>query len=197
MAGAVNGTVTLSEDKATVTYTHDGSETTSGSFTYTVSDGTSTDMATVTITVTTANDPPVATDDTATVAEGGSIDIAASTLLANDSDAEGDDLSVTAVAAAVNGTVTLSEDKATVTYTHDGSETSSGSFTYTVSDGKATDTATVNVTVTAAKRCTRRCERHGHRGGGRFRRNPQRLPCWQTTRIRRTTISLSSLWPAH
>ena len=48
MAGAVNGTVTLSEDKATVTFTHDGSETSSGSFTYTVSDGTATDTATVT-----------------------------------------------------------------------------------------------------------------------------------------------------
>ena len=149
VAGAVNGTVTLSEDKATVTFTHDGSETTSGSFTYTVSDGTATDTATVTaITVTPANDAPVAANDSASVAEGGSVDIASSTLLANDSDAENDDLSVTAVSGAVNGTVTLSEDKATVTYTHDGSETSSGSFTYTVSDGTATDTATVNVSVT-------------------------------------------------
>ena len=88
MAGAVNGTVMLSKDKATVTFTHDGSETSSGSFTYTVSDGTATDTATVTITVTAANDAPVASDDTATVAEGGSVDIAASTLLANDSDPE-------------------------------------------------------------------------------------------------------------
>ena len=147
MAGALNGTVKLSEDKATVTYTHDGSETTTAGFTYTVSDGKATDTATVTITVTAANDAPVAVNDTATVAEGGSVNIAASTLLANDSDAEGDDLSVTAVAGAVNGTVTLSEDKATVTYTHDGSETTSGSFTYTVSDGKATDTAMVAFTV--------------------------------------------------
>ena len=111
MASAVNGTVTLSEDKATVTFTHDGSETTSGSFTYTVSDGTATDTATVTITVTPANDAPVAANDSASVAEGGSIDIASSTLLANDSDPENDDLSVTAVSGAVNGTVTLSEDK--------------------------------------------------------------------------------------
>ena len=56
-------------------------------------------------------------------------------LLANDSDPEDDTLSITAVSSAVNGTVTLSEDKATVTYAHDGSETTSGSFTYTVSDG--------------------------------------------------------------
>ena len=84
--------------KATVTYTHDDSETSSGSFTYTVSDGTDTDTATVSITITAANDAPVASDDTASVAEGGSVDIASSTLLANDSDAENDTLSVTAVA---------------------------------------------------------------------------------------------------
>ena len=150
VGSAVSGTVALSEDKATVTYTHDDSETSSGSFTYTISDGTATDTATVTITVASANDAPVASDDTATVAEGGSIDIAASTLLSNDSDPEGEDLTVTAVGSAVSGTVALSEDKATVTYTHDGSETSSGSFTYTISDGTATDTATVTITVTAA-----------------------------------------------
>ena len=148
VGGAVNGTGSLSTDKATVTYTHDGSETTSGSFTYTVSDGAATDTATVAVTVTPVNDPPVAGDDTATVAEGGSVDIAASSLLENDSDPENATLTITAVAGAVNGRVSLSTDKATVTYTHDGSETTSGSFTYTVSDGTATDTATVTVTVT-------------------------------------------------
>ena len=148
VGSAVNGTATLSEDKATVTYAHDGSEITSGSFTYTVSDGSASDTATVEVTVTPVNDAPVTVDDTATVDEGGTIDITASTLLANDSDAEDDTLSITAVGSAVNGTVTLSEDKATVTYAHDGSETTSGSFTYTVSDGGASDTATVKVTVT-------------------------------------------------
>ncbi len=58
------------------------------------------------------NDAPIAADDTATVDEGGSIDITASTLLANDSDAEDDALTITAVGSAVNGTVTLPEDKA-------------------------------------------------------------------------------------
>ncbi len=130
VGSAFNGTVTLSEDKATVTYTHDGSETTSGSFTYTVSDGSAADTATVKVTFTPVNDAPVTVDDTATVAEGSTVDITASTLLANDSDAEDDTLSITAVGSAFNGTVTLSEDKATITYAHDGSETTSGSFTY-------------------------------------------------------------------
>ena len=150
VGGAVNGTVALSDDKSEVTYTHDGSETKTGSFTYTVSDGTDTATGTVTVTVTPANDSPVAVDDTATVAEGGEVDIAVTTLLANDSDPEDGTLSVTAVGGSVNGTVALSEDKSEVTYTHDGSETKTGSFTYTVSDGTATATGTVNVTVTPA-----------------------------------------------
>ena len=149
VGSAVNGTVSLSADKATVTYAHDGSETSTGSFTYTLSDGAATATGTVSVTVTAVNDAPVAANDTATVAEGGSVNIAASTLLSNDSDPDGDTLSVTAVAGAVNGTVALSADKATVTYTHDGSETSTGSFTYTLSDGTATATGTVSVTVTA------------------------------------------------
>ena len=147
VAGAVNGAVSLSSDKTTVTYVHDGSETTTGSFTYTVSDGSATDTGTVTITVSPVNGVPVAVDDTAAVAEGGSVDIAASTLLANDSDAENATLSVTAVGGAVNGAVSLSSDKTTVTYVHDGSETTTGSFTYTVSDGSASDTGAVTITV--------------------------------------------------
>ena len=70
--GAVNGTVTLSEDKAKVTYTHDGSETSSGSFTYTISDGTATDTATVNVSVTPVNDPPGALTVTDQAATAGS-----------------------------------------------------------------------------------------------------------------------------
>ncbi len=147
VSGALNGTVSLSEDQTTATYVHDGSETTTGSFTYTVSDGAATDTGTVTITVSPVNDAPVASNDTATVAEGGTLQIAISTLLANDSDPENASLSVTAVGGAVNGAVSLSEDQTTAIYVHDGSETTTGSFTYTVSDGAATDTGTVTITV--------------------------------------------------
>ena len=147
VGGAVNGSVSLSSDKTTVSYVHEGSETSTGSFTYTISDGSATDTGTVTITVSPVNDAPVAGGDTATVAEGGTLQVATSTLLANDSDPDDVSLSVTAVGAAINGAVSLSSDKTTVSYVHDGSETSTGSFTYTVSDGAATDTGTVTVTV--------------------------------------------------
>ena len=167
VGGAVNGTVVLSEDKRKVTYTHDGSETTTGSFTYTVSDGMDTATGTVTVTVVPANDGPVVVDDTATVAEGGEVEIAVTTLFANDTDPEGSTLSVTAVGGGVNGTAALSEDKSEVTYTHDGSETATGSFTYTVSDATATGTGTVTNQRDACERRARTRERHVRGGGGR------------------------------
>ena len=144
VGGAVNGNVAL--DGTTITYRHDGSETTAGSFTYTVSDGADTAAAAVTITVTPVNDPPVVAADSATVDEGGTLSIEASVLLANDTDAENDSLTISAVGDAVNGTVSL--DGAAITYKHDGSETTVGSFTYTVTDGADTATALVTITVT-------------------------------------------------
>ena len=103
---------------------------------------------TFTLTVSERNDAPIAGNDTATVTEGGAVSIAASTLLANDSDPDDDTLVITAVSDAASGSVILSEDGETVTYTHNGLETTSGGFTYTVSDGSATDTARVVITVT-------------------------------------------------
>ena len=140
---AVNGVVTL--DGATVTYRHDGSETTTGGFTYTVTDGTETATALVTIAVSPVNDPPLLVADAVEVQESDTVSVQVQELLANDSDAERDALSITAVGDAVNGVVTL--DGATITYRHDGSETTTGGFTYTVTDGAETATALVTIAV--------------------------------------------------
>jgi VCBS repeat-containing protein len=145
-----NGNVVVNGD-GTVTYTHDGSETLNDSFTYTISDisGAVSNSATVTLTVTPVNDAPVAGDDVATVGEGGSvlIDVAA-----NDSDAENalDLNSIVITAAPANGSLVVNGD-GKVNYTHDGSNTLSDSFTYTISDitGAISNIATVNITVTA------------------------------------------------
>ena len=143
---AINGTVTL--DDGTVTYEHDGSETTSAGFSYTMTDGPETSTATVKITVVLVNDPPVAVADAASVDEGTTLSLKPSSLLENDSDAENDTLSITSVGDALNGKVSL--NGASITYEHDGSETIAGSFTYTVSDGTDARTATVEVTVMPA-----------------------------------------------
>ena len=113
------------------------------------SDG-STSAATleVTVTVTDVNEAPVATDDTLTVAE----DASATTLdvVANDSDADGDLLSVAAVGTASEGIAVIKQGSATeITYTPNSNFDGSDSFTYVVSDGNGgTDTGTVNVTTT-------------------------------------------------
>ena len=98
---AVNGTVSVVGP--TITYVHDGSETTTGSLTYTASDAVYADTAIVTVAVIPVNDPPVAVGETAVTQEGGTLSFTASALLTNDSDAENDRLRVSAVGGAVNG----------------------------------------------------------------------------------------------
>jgi T5SS/PEP-CTERM-associated repeat protein/VCBS repeat-containing protein len=154
--GPAHGTLTLNKD-GTFTYVHDGSETTSDSFTYTVKDaaGHVSNTATVAITVTPVNDStPVANDDKATVAEGGTAAIA---VLANDTDADlpNDSLTPSVATGPAHGTLTLNKD-GTFTYVHDGSETTSDSFTYTVKDaaGHVSNAATVAITVTPVNNST-------------------------------------------
>ncbi|MCG8579225.1 MAG: Ig-like domain-containing protein, partial [Bacteroidales bacterium] len=142
-----HGSLTLFSD-GTFSYTHDDSETTSDSFTYTANDdeGLTSATTTVTINITPQNDPPVATDDAATVLEGASVNI---DLTDNVSDDGTVVFSTLAFGAATNGSVTNNND-GTITYTHNDSETTGDSFTYTVNDndGATSNTATITITVT-------------------------------------------------
>ncbi|WP_394211202.1 Ig-like domain-containing protein [Enterovibrio calviensis] len=71
-----------------------------------------------------------------------------SDLLLNDTDLEGDTLTVVSVQAPENGTVTLNGD-GTITFTPTADYSGPASFTYIISDGQGgTDTATVNLNVT-------------------------------------------------
>ncbi|HEY3053365.1 MAG TPA: Ig-like domain-containing protein, partial [Thermoanaerobaculia bacterium] len=150
ITGPLHGTLTLNAN-GSFTYVHDGSETTTDSFTYKVSDGTSfSNVATVTITVTPVNDAPVANNDSYTVAEGGTLNITAPGVLGNDTDADSPSASLTAsqVTGPTHGTLTLNAN-GSFTYVHDSSETTTDSFTYRTSDGSAnSNTATVTITIT-------------------------------------------------
>ncbi|WP_281234901.1 Ig-like domain-containing protein [Flavobacterium gelatinilyticum] len=149
VANPSHGTLTLNAD-GSFDYTHDGSETTTDSFTYKVNDGTiDGNTVAVTITVTPVNDAPVALADNYTVAEGGTINVnTADGVLSNDSDAEGDAITAVLVANPSHGSLTLNAD-GSFDYTHDGSETTSDSFTYKVNDGTIDgNTVTVTITVT-------------------------------------------------
>ena len=80
--------------------------------------------------------------------EDTSITINASTLLANDTDPDGDAFSITSVQDGSNGTVILNSD-GTVTFTPSANYNGNATFTYTITDTNgATDTATVTLNVT-------------------------------------------------
>src|SRR5207248_457254 len=120
-----HGTVFVTSNQ-TVVYTPAANYNGSDSFTYLVSDGNNGNAAaTVTITVTPVNDAPVANADSATVAEDGTVNAA---VLANDTDPEGDTLSVSSVTQGAHGTVTINPDK-TVKYTPAANYNGSDSFT--------------------------------------------------------------------
>ena len=95
-----------------------------------------------------SNDPPVAVDDTATTVEDTPVTITAAALLANDSDPEGDALSLVSVGNAINGTVAL-DLSGDVVFTPAADFNGTASFDYTVSDGNTASTASVAVTVNA------------------------------------------------
>ena len=89
---------------------------------------------------------PVAVDDEAAVAEGGTVRI---DVLANDTDFDGDRLSVHLVEATSHGVVQINAD-GTVSYQHDDSETVGDQFRYRVHDGTAdSGVATVTIAVGA------------------------------------------------
>jgi hypothetical protein len=122
------------------------------SFTYTISDGMGGfDTATVKVTVVGEdNDPPDAVNDSAT-SDGMKVRI---NVLANDTDPDGDDLTITGVTDGMNGTTrvntkgTPSPTDDVVVYRPNSGFSGTDSFTYTISDGMGgLDTATVTVTV--------------------------------------------------
>ncbi len=130
---------------ATVTYTPATGFAGTDAFAYTISDGalTATARVTVTVTPTAANQPPVAVDDAITTAQETPVAI---DLLANDSDPDGDALTLFAVGTPLSGTV--APLTATVTYTPATGFAGTDAFAYTISDGALTATARVTVTVT-------------------------------------------------
>ena len=95
------------------------------------------------------NQVPVATNDSGfSTAQNTALSIAASSLLANDTDPNGDPLTVTGVSSPTNGTVGLSGQ--TITFTPTTGYTGPAGFAYAISDGRGgTAAANVSLTVTA------------------------------------------------
>ncbi|WP_293905550.1 type VI secretion system tube protein Hcp [Phenylobacterium sp.] len=151
--GPAHGTLTLGSDGA-YAYTPAADYNGPDSFTYRVSDGTtSSDPTTVSLTVTPVNDAPVGVADTAAVKENASVTI---DVLANDTDVDlGDSKTLVSLSAtALGGHVSIVGGK--VVYVADADrfdllrtgQSSIDSFSYTLRDTAGlTSTASVQVTV--------------------------------------------------
>ncbi len=144
VSGPTHGTLALEEDGSFV-YTPEADFRGVDSFTYMASDGTLTSgTATVVLTVNslpqTAADSYVTNEDTILVAN------AAEGVLANDSDADGDTLTVRLAAGPSHGTLTLNPD-GSFAYTPAANFFGTDSFTYVADDGLE-DSAQTTVTIT-------------------------------------------------
>ncbi len=91
------------------------------------------------------NTCPVLADDVATLDSGATATV---NVLANDSDIDNNTLTVTAVTQPTNGTAAIVTSNNRVTYTSRAGTSGADSFSYTVSDGTCSRTATVRLTVT-------------------------------------------------
>lgn len=143
MATCPAGPVVINDD-GTLTFTPDADFNGETTITYTVDDGNGgTDTGTVNVTVNPVNDAPVANDDTADTTGTDPVVIP---VLDNDTDVDGDTLSVTD-ASSDDGTVTINDD-GTITFVANDGFTGDATITYTVSDPDGlTDEGSVTVTV--------------------------------------------------
>src|SRR5439155_1484953 len=150
---AAHGSLTLNAN-GSFTYTPVSNYFGADSFTYRASDGVATSgTATVSLTITTINRPPVATDDSYNLGKNSSLSVTAPGVLANDTDLDGDALSVVAfVATVAHGSLTLHAD-GSFTYTPASNYFGGDSFSYRASDGVASSgIATVSLTITNVNR---------------------------------------------
>ncbi|MCB1954378.1 MAG: FG-GAP repeat protein [Rhodocyclaceae bacterium] len=116
-------------------------------------DGTHADSGSLDLLVTPAdpgNTAPVANPDSYTVHAGAFLSVdAAAGVLANDSDADGDTLSVVAFQPAANGTLNIAAD-GSFTYASNAGFSGTETVGYTLSDGTDLVTSTLEITVEAA-----------------------------------------------
>ena len=132
-----------------VTYTPAGNYYGADAFTFRAEDGSlSSNIATVSITVTPVNDPPVANPDGPVPVMIGATQFV--NVLANDTDVDGNALTVTSVTQGSHGTVAIATNGGVtgVNYTASSTFVGTDTFTYTIGDG-AGGTATASVAITS------------------------------------------------
>lgn len=140
----VGGTATI-EENGIVHFEPDTDFYGEASFIYVISDGAGgNDEAEVIINVNNKQDKPRAVADEAVTLENEAVTI---DVLSNDSDPDGDELTLIDAGSPEHGETEIVDNK--IVYTPEPGFVGNDEFEYTVSDGKNTDRATVSITVTS------------------------------------------------
>ena len=135
-------------DNNLLTYEHNGSETITDSFNFSVSDGVNGIIPDTTFNFD-IRDLPTANDDQYSINEGETLTIEANGVLNNDIDIDGATLTSILVTSPSNGNLTFHEN-GSFSYTPDENFNGVDSFTYQANDGELnSNTATVTITVNA------------------------------------------------
>ena len=141
---AANGTVTVNPD-GTISYAPNPNFNGTDTITYTVTDPDGNEAtSTVTVTVTPVNDAPEANPDTSVTPLNTAVTFA---VLGNDTDVDGDTLTLQGTPTSPNGTVAVNAD-GTLTFTPTTGFTGDAVVSYTIVDAEGlTDTTTWTITV--------------------------------------------------
>ncbi|MEM6477570.1 MAG: tandem-95 repeat protein [Pseudomonadota bacterium] len=145
----------VNEGDSTLTITPDADFNGATGFTYTVSDGALSDTAEVSIDIAAVNDAPVAADDAVDGGVQDIITISEAFLLGNDSDVDGDALTVVAAELASDtpdGFALGIDGARNVVLSRPVSFAGAVTLLYTISDGEAEASANVTVTLEAINR---------------------------------------------
>ncbi|WGV24804.1 beta strand repeat-containing protein [Halotia branconii] len=159
-----NGTLTFNDNSTSgnasddfFTYIPNANFNGTDSFNFTVSDGNGGNtIGTFNLNIKPVDDAPIAVNDNLTTGFNTAVSIQASTLLANDTDIDSSNLSITGVSGVTNGTAVLNDNGTPdnladdfIVFTPLNGLSGNAKFNYTISDGSLTDTATVAIAVGA------------------------------------------------
>ncbi len=162
VSNANTALLTATINTNTLTLDYIDNQTGMATITIDVTDGTCVEQETFVVTVVPQNDAPVGSPDSINVMENGTATTTtanSSSVLTNDTDTENDPLRATLVPGSGPfhhqvglGSFNLSPS-GTFTYQHDGSETTTDTFDYSLSDGFSNVTVSVNINITPVNDC--------------------------------------------
>ncbi len=145
--GGYNGSVSYDDVSGMVTFIPGSGFEGNAGFDYQVADGVDTVVASVVVNVQPANSDPVTLPDNVATVDNQPVIVTEADLLSNDSDPDGEGLSVSNVWGAVNGSVLWDQGTGSITFTPSLDYLGAAQFSYSITDGAQTVSEIVTVDV--------------------------------------------------